>query len=191
MEIKNYIASIFKVENLLLHIATLNEKFFLHLPNIVQISLVFLAAFLISKSIERIMYTFLISGQNDRNMALFLTNLLKKLIFFFSIILTCDILKINIQGFLSIFGIASVSIGFALKDSFANVIAGVSIILLKPFKVGDYINLTTNQNGVDEGTIIKIDLRYTTLEKNNTIIIVPNSIMNSNPISIIKNNKPH
>jgi small-conductance mechanosensitive channel len=73
------------------------------------------------------------------------------------------------------------ALGFALKDVLSNFIAGVLILLYRPFHLYDHITVA----GL-EGTVTEIDLRYTTLQKEGQKYLVPNSILFTNSIGIIE-----
>ena len=77
---------------------------------------------------------------------------------------------------------AGVTIGLALQGGLANVAGGVTILLFKPFLVGDYI-ITNNQLGC-EGTVIKIELCYTTLlSVDNKHVVIPNGTLSNSIIT--------
>ena len=74
-----------------------------------------------------------------------------------------------------------VAIGLALQGGLSNLAGGVIILILKPFVVGDYIIESTNQQ---EGTVVKVDLFYTTLSTvDNRRITVPNGTLTSSSIT--------
>ncbi|MFS8507191.1 MAG: mechanosensitive ion channel family protein [Candidatus Babeliales bacterium] len=83
-------------------------------------------------------------------------------------------------------GITGFAFGFALKDTLANVIAGVFIILYQPFKIGQYIQIPVTSSLINQGNVIKINLRYTTLESEKEFVLIPNSMLFTNAITIIK-----
>ncbi len=85
-------------------------------------------------------------------------------------------LGVNITSLLAIVGAAGLAIALALKDSLANLAAGVMIIMLKPFKTGDFVTAGSNSGIIDE-----IGLFYTMLHTpDNQRVIMPNSsIVNS------------
>ena len=69
----------------------------------------------------------------------------------------------------------SIAIGLALQGSLSNFAGGILILLLKPFKVGDYIKEDTHSN---EGTVKEINLFYTKLlSYDNKTIVLPNGIL--------------
>ena len=81
-----------------------------------------------------------------------------------------------------------VAIGLALQGGLSNLAGGVIIMLLRPFTVGDYIMENTNKQ---EGTVVKIDLFYTTLSTvDNRRITIPNgNITNSSIVNVTSQDK--
>ncbi|WMJ88695.1 mechanosensitive ion channel family protein [Anaerocolumna sp. MB42-C2] len=82
---------------------------------------------------------------------------------------------------IAILGSAGLSIGLALQGSLSNFAGGVLILLLKPFRVGDYII-----TGGNEGTVTAIDIFYTRLlTVDNRLLVMPNgSLSNANIINV-------
>jgi len=81
-----------------------------------------------------------------------------------------SILGVKATSFLAIFGAAGIAVGLALQGSLANFAGGVLILVFKPFKVGDLIQVSTNL-----GHVIKIDILYTRIETfDGRIITMPN-----------------
>lgn len=82
-------------------------------------------------------------------------------------------LGVQTSSFIAIFGAAGLAVGLALKDTLSNVGAAVLIIFFRPFKVGDFIEVS----GV-MGTVKAINLFSTTLTTaDNRSIIVPNGTL--------------
>ncbi|MBO4589642.1 MAG: mechanosensitive ion channel family protein [Bacteroidaceae bacterium] len=76
-------------------------------------------------------------------------------------------------------GILAAAIGLAAQEALSNFIGGLFIIISKPFRVGDYIQIDAD----NRGTVKEITLRHTViLNAENRTIIVPNSKINSNTI---------
>ncbi|MEM9702548.1 MAG: mechanosensitive ion channel domain-containing protein [Planctomycetota bacterium] len=76
-------------------------------------------------------------------------------------------------------GLTGFALGFALKDIVSNLIAGVLIILYKPFDEGDRVKC-----GGFEGVVRRIDLRYTFMEHEGDDIFLPNSKLFTDPIVV-------
>lgn len=87
---------------------------------------------------------------------------------------------------LNVFGIQTSSVaaavaslgltaGLALQGSLSNFAGGVLILILKPFKVGDYIIEDTHKN---EGTVAEISIFYTRLKTiDNKVVVIPNGTL--------------
>ena len=90
-------------------------------------------------------------------------------------------LGVNITGIVAGLGLTGFALGFALKDSIANLLAGVMILLYRPFEVGDRIDVS----GL-AGRVMHVNLRYTELDSDNERVLVPNSKMLTDPIRVAK-----
>jgi len=86
--------------------------------------------------------------------------------------------KINITAWIASAGIIGIAVGFAAKDTLANLFAGISIIVDAPYKIGDYITLDTGERG----EVNLIGLR-------STRIITPDYVEITIPNSVIANTK--
>lgn len=90
---------------------------------------------------------------------------------------------VNVSAVVAGLGLGGFAMGFALKDILANMLAGVMLLLYNPFSENDHISVA----GFD-GTVISIDMRYTMIESNDRKILIPNSILFSNAVSVKKTN---
>ncbi len=87
----------------------------------------------------------------------------------------------QVTSLAALLGSAGVTLGLALQGSLSNFAGGVLILLLKPFKVGDYIREDTNGN---EGTVTEISLFYTKLTTyDEKIIVLPNGTLANNSLT--------
>ena len=87
------------------------------------------------------------------------------------IIMAMDIIGIKATSFIAILGAAGLAVGMALQGTLQNFAGGVIILLLRPFKVGDYIEV-----GSYKGYVQTIHIFHTMIRPfNGRIIIVPNS----------------
>ena len=82
---------------------------------------------------------------------------------------------IELTGLTAILTSAGVAIGLALQGSLSNFAGGFIILLIRPFKVGDYI-----ETGVYGGTVEQIGLFYTQLTTiDNKLILIPNGTLSN------------
>ncbi|MBW2597718.1 MAG: mechanosensitive ion channel family protein, partial [Deltaproteobacteria bacterium] len=92
-------------------------------------------------------------------------------------ILALDILGMNVMPFIAGAGVAGIAIGFAAKDTLSNLIAGVLLIIDRPFEIGDRIEVWSAPAGsATWGDVIGIGLRATKIKTtDNIVIIIPNN----------------
>ncbi len=85
-------------------------------------------------------------------------------------------LKNLAQSLLAGAGILAVAIGFASQQALANIVAGIFIVIFKPYRVGDRITIKDTLSG----TIEDITLRHTVIRNfENRRIVIPNSIISN------------
>ncbi len=86
---------------------------------------------------------------------------------------------VNSASIVALFGSASIAIGLAVQGSLANFAGGVLILLMKPFRVGDYI---ISKDG--EGTVRTIGLVYTVLNTaDNKQVVIPNGTLSNSALT--------
>jgi small-conductance mechanosensitive channel len=88
--------------------------------------------------------------------------------------------RINITAWLASAGIIGIALGFAAKDTLANLFAGVFIMVDAPYKIGDFIILDSGERG----QITNIGIRSTRmLTRDDIEITIPNSIMGTTKVT--------
>jgi len=76
-------------------------------------------------------------------------------------------------------GMISLIVGFAAQNTLGNLIAGLSLLLYRPFKLGDRLQVNA-PTGLETGTVESLTLGYTLLKTDdNRRVVVPNSLMAS------------
>ncbi|RLE39304.1 hypothetical protein DRJ17_01125 [Candidatus Woesearchaeota archaeon] len=95
----------------------------------------------------------------------------KVAIWVIGIVIVLGVWGVNITPMLASLGVVGLVLGFALKDSLANIFGGVSLILDRAIKVGDKVKLQSGELGI----VIDIGLRSTRLRTfDNESIVIPN-----------------
>ncbi len=122
-------------------------------------------------------------GHADQTLLSFLSNLLYYLLMVLVIIAALGNMGIPTTSVIAILGGATVAIGFALQDSLSNFAAGVMIILLRPYRIGDFVDLSD-----ETGFVADIQIFYTTLTTldSKTILIPNNDALSSNIVNYSK-----
>jgi small conductance mechanosensitive channel len=89
-----------------------------------------------------------------------------------------DIFGVNTASLIALVGAAGLAVGLALKDTLSNIAAGIMLLILRPFKAGDFIEF-----GSTQGTVKEINLFTTVLETIDGLYIAsPNSVLWGNNI---------
>lgn len=101
---------------------------------------------------------------------LLLVRVAKMIVFAFALLVALDQLGFQIAPLIAGLGVAGLGMGLALQGVLSNVVAGLSIIFTKPYRVGEHIALL----GV-HGDVMKIDIFTTTLmHPDRSRIVIPN-----------------
>lgn len=101
----------------------------------------------------------------------FLVQVVRVIVFAIGFVAVLQRLGVQTTSIIAVLGAASLAIGLALQGTLSNVAAGVMLLILRPYKVGDVV-----QVGDKAGTVQKLDL-FTTrmIDANNMRITVPNA----------------
>ncbi|HKJ51332.1 MAG TPA: mechanosensitive ion channel domain-containing protein, partial [Gammaproteobacteria bacterium] len=87
---------------------------------------------------------------------------------------------VDMTAWLASAGIVGIAVGFAAKDTLANLFSGVFILADAPYKIGDYVVLESGERG----EITHIGIRSTRLKTRDDVeITVPNSVMGNTKIT--------
>ncbi|GAB4224933.1 MAG: hypothetical protein Kow0062_27130 [Acidobacteriota bacterium] len=86
---------------------------------------------------------------------------------------------VDVGALIAGLGLTGFAIGFALRDALSNLLAGALILFYRPFRPDDRIKVA----GFD-GRVREIDLRYTVLEAEDRSVLIPNSMLFTNPITV-------
>ncbi len=107
-------------------------------------------------------------------------NLSKLIIVAVAVYVIFQIWGIDMTAWLASAGIVGIAVGFAAKDTLANLFSGVFILADTPYKIGDYVVLDGNQRG----KVTHIGLRSTRLlTRDDVEVTVPNSIMGNSKVT--------
>lgn len=135
---------------------------------------------IIKKSLER--------ANADIGVSQFIDSFIKVGTYAILIMLIATSFGVDAASIIAVFGSAGVAIGLALQGSLSNLAGGVLILVLKPFRVGDYIIEDTNKN---EGTVTEIQIFYTKLTTpDNKTIVLPNGTLANSSLTNVTH-APH
>lgn len=133
------------------------------------------------KSIRKILKKSLQRTNIEEGVIQFLDSLLKIILYFLLILIIGGRFGVTKSSVIALIGSVGLAIGLSLQGSLSNFAGGVLILILKPFKVGDYIIEDTNKN---EGTVKEIQIFYTKLlTPDNKIIVIPNGVLSNSSLT--------
>ena len=116
----------------------------------------------------------------DKGLSGFLMSFFSVVLYAIIIITVVNLLGFNSTSLITLLGSAGLAVGLALQGSLANLAGGVLILIMKPFKVGDYI---IENDKKCEGTVKEINIFYTKLVTyDNKLIVIPNGNITANSI---------
>lgn len=133
------------------------------------------------KLIRRITKKSLQKASAETGVIQFLDGLIKVGLYGLLILIIAGNFGFDATGVVALVGSAGVTIGLALQGSLSNLAGGVLILMLKPFKVGDFIMESAHGT---EGTVKEIGIFYTRLETvDGKIVVLPNGSLANNSIT--------
>lgn len=122
----------------------------------------------------------------DVSIEQFLYSLIRVSLYVLLIFLVASNCGVEAATIIALLGSAGVAIGLALQGSLSNVAGGVLILLMRPFRVGDYII----EAGGNEGVVDEIQIIYTKLRTaDNKIVVLPNGSLANNSIVNVTTSK--
>ena len=129
----------------------------------------------VSVSIDKLMK----SRGIDETLRPFLVNMLTWTLKFALFIVVADQVGIDTMSFMAVFGAAGLAIGLALQGTLSNFASGVMLLIFRPFKVGDFLDVAGHMGTIEEIGIFVTSVR----DPQNRLIIIPNSAVGSGSLT--------
>lgn len=149
----------------------LNDVVFQYVPKLILAGIVLFVGWKLINLLNRAMKRAYDRHQVDPSLQQFLHSLVDIILKVLLVLTAMGIMGIQMTSFIAILGAAGVAIGMALQGTLQNFAGGVIILLLRPFKVGDYIEQGSYAGFVESIQIFNTTLRTYDARK----IIVPNT----------------
>lgn len=145
---------------------------------VVAIVVFYIGRFIIKK-LYRFTKRVMTARGTEASLSTFLLSLLKITLYFILIVTVIGILGLETSSFLALFASAGVAVGMALSGTLQNFAGGVLILLLKPYRVGDFIEAQGYT-----GTVKAIQIFNTIINTpDNKAIVIPNGGLSTGSIN--------
>jgi small conductance mechanosensitive channel len=141
--------------------------------------LIYLIGKWIAKRITNFVRKLMEARDSDPTLVNFLSNVVYAILLIAVILAALDTLGLPVTSLVAVVGAAGLAVGLALKDSLGNFASGVMLVMFRPFKKGDFVEVA----GV-AGSVEEIRIFSTTLTTpDNKLIIIPNGQVASDTIT--------
>lgn len=140
--------------------------------------LLLLLGWRVAKALVKVEHRLLIDAHVDATAAQFLRNATYVLLIAFIIVTGLELAGVPITSLLAVLGTMGLAIALSLKDSLSHVAAGLILMILRPFRIGDRVSLAGQQGVVEGGYIFQTQLRGA----DNSLITLMNGAVMGAPI---------
>ena len=137
-----------------------------------KVLLVFLITFVIARVLTGLLKAYANREDSSKSSLSLFKSIINIIVYMLGLLVMLESFGISITPVLTALGVGGLAVALALQDTLSNLFAGIQITLTRTIKPGDYIHLTTGE----EGTVIDITWRSTTLlTQSDNMTVIPNS----------------
>ena len=138
--------------------------------NIVAALAIIIIGLIVARGFSNAVNRLMISRKIDVTVADFLSALVRYAIIAFTLIAALGRVGVQTASIIAVLGAAGLAVGLALQGSLSNLAAGVLLVLFRPFRAGEYVDL-----GGVAGTVLSVQIFSTTMRTaDGKIIVIPN-----------------
>ena len=132
---------------------------------------VFVMGLIIIKNLVKMIKFGVLSSDMDASLVNFVLNVFKFILFFALILYCLSILQVSMTGFIAAISALTLAIGLSIQNTVSSIANGIMLFFLRPFKVGDFVEIS----GVS-GSVREINVMHTVLNTpDNRRVVMPNS----------------
>ncbi|MEN0613776.1 small-conductance mechanosensitive channel MscS [Klebsiella indica] len=138
--------------------------------NIVAAIAIIIVGLIVARIVSNTLNRLMQARHIDATVADFLSALARYAVIAFTLIAALGRVGVQTASVIAVLGAAGLAVGLALQGSLANLAAGVLLVVFRPFRAGEYVDL-----GGTAGTVLNVQIFSTTLRAaDGKIVIVPN-----------------
>ncbi|GKW16999.1 mechanosensitive ion channel protein MscS [Pectobacterium actinidiae] len=151
-------------------LVTHQNLFLQYAVNIVAALVILIVGLVIARIVSGTLNKLMINRSIDSTVADFLSALVRYGIIAFTLIAVLSRVGVQTASVIAVLGAAGLAVGLALQGSLANFAAGVLLVIFRPFRTGEWVDL-----GGVSGSVTQVQIFSTTLRTSDgKIIVVPN-----------------
>ena len=151
----------------------------LWLPKLAAVLFIIVLFFVLSKVVKRLILKVSVKLELDPHLTHFFAQASRVLFILFGLVTALGTIGINVSALVAGLGLTGFALGFAFKDTISNILSGILILLYRPFNISDKIKIAGY-----EGKVISVDLRYTKIDSDDGIVLIPNSKCFTDPVVV-------
>ncbi|WPS28947.1 small-conductance mechanosensitive channel MscS [Klebsiella aerogenes] len=138
--------------------------------NIVAAIVILIIGMIVARIVSNTVNRLMLARKIDATVADFLSALVRYAIIAFTLIAALGRVGVQTASVIAVLGAAGLAVGLALQGSLSNLAAGVLLVMFRPFRAGEYVDL-----GGIAGTVQNVQIFSTTLRTvDGKIVVVPN-----------------
>jgi small-conductance mechanosensitive channel len=160
--------------------APVDEQAIILAHKIHKVFLVLLITFVIARVLTGLLKTYSSRNESSKGSLSLFKSIINILVYTLGLLMMLESFGISITPMLTALGVGGLAVALALQDTLSNLFAGIQITLTRTIKRGDYIHITTGE----EGTVTDISWRSTALlTQSDNVVVIPNSKLATNIIT--------
>lgn len=143
----------------------------LTLTGFLKIAVLAVVLFILVKLLSKLFLNIIEKSKIDPSLHGFLRATVKIVLYFIAVMILAGSLNVDVTSLIAVLSVAGLALSLALQGVLGNLASGIVILTTKPFHVGDYVSM-----GTEEGFVDEIGMTYTKLSTGDKrIIYIPNS----------------
>jgi small conductance mechanosensitive channel len=139
-------------------------------PKIVSAVIILFAGVLVARWVDKLLMRALNKKDMEPPVKMLISRIVKLLVVGFALVVALGTAGVNVMALVAGIGVAGVGVGLAMQGVLSNLVAGLTIIFTKPYRVGEYVELAGVQGQVQAIELFSTTLLHSDLSK----VVVPN-----------------
>lgn len=149
-------------------------------PRVAGAVLVLIAFWAAASIVHRLTRRLEARAEGSRQDAIgFFGQTIRAALFVLGIVTALGTMGVQVAALIAGLGLTGFALGFAFRDVLSNLLAGLMLLFYRPFVRYDEIAVSGF-----EGRVLGVDLRYTTIQREEGDVLIPNSMLFTNPIAV-------